>query len=146
MEATVLMASTSLIPPTPLGQLFKASLFISATHMMATALTPKTEQKEVVTTTVTDYSRDIKVNKDNITSILNNIDNAFTEISYMKDTFQREFSQYANQIPEYDKLIQNMFNIEKELERQQYIAYDYSISFDQALNKNNQKVKRMENE
>ncbi len=146
MEATVLMASTSLIPPTPLGQLFKASLFISATHMMATALTPKTEQKEIITTTVTDYSRDIQVSKDNINSILNNIDTAFTEISYMKDTFQREFSQYASQIPEYDKLIQNMFNIEKELERQQYIAYDYSISFDQALNKNNQKVKRMENE
>ncbi|MBE6151073.1 MAG: hypothetical protein E7162_04610 [Firmicutes bacterium] len=146
MEATVLMASTSLIPPTPLGQLFKASLFISATHMMATALTPRTEQKEVITTTVTDYSRDIQISKDNINSILNNIDNAFNEISYMKDTFQKEFSQYASQIPEYDKLIQNMFNIEKELERQQYIAYDYSISFDQALNKNNQKVKRMENE
>ena len=44
-------------------------------------------------------------------NILNNIDNAFTEISYMKDTFQREFSQYASQIPEYDKLIQNMSTI-----------------------------------
>lgn len=146
MEATILMASTKLIPPTPIGHLFKASLFISAAHMMATAVMPKTEQKEVITTTVTDYSRDIEVGKDNINSILNNIDTAFSEINYMKDTFEKEFSMYANQIPEYDKLIQNIFNIEKELSRQQAIAYNYSYSFDQALDKNNQKVKVLENE
>jgi len=146
MEASILMASTKLIPPTPLGHLFKASLFISAAHMMATAVMPKTEQKEIITTTVTDYSRDILIGKDNINSILNNIETAFSEIGYIKDSFEKEFSQYASQIPEYDKLIQNLFTIENELTRQQIIAYKYSQSFDQALERNNQKVKTLENE
>lgn len=145
MEATILLASAKFFPPTPVGNLFKASLFVSAAHMMATAITPKTEQREVTTTTVTDYSTDIKIGKDNINSILNNIDTAFSEINYMKDVFEKEFREYACQIPEYDKLIQNIFNIERELSRQQVIAYNYSHEFDKALDKNNQKVKRYEN-
>jgi hypothetical protein len=146
MEATILLASTKFLPPTPVGNLFKATLFVSAAHMMATALTPRTEQREVTTTTVTDYSTDIKIGKDNINSILDNIDNAFSEINYMKDVFEKEFREYACQIPEYDKLIQNIFNIERELSRQQVIAYNYSHDFDKALDKNNQKVKRYEND
>lgn len=146
MEATILLASTKFLPPTPVGTLFKASLFVSAAHMMATALTPRTEQREVTTTTVTDYSTDIKIGKDNINSILDNIDSAFSEINYMKDVFEKEFREYACQIPEYDKLIQNIFNIERELSRQQVIAYNYSHDFDKALDKNNQKVKRYEND
>lgn len=146
MEATLLMASTKLIPPTPIGQLFKASLFVSAIHMMANAVTPKTEQKEVITTTVTDYSRDINIGKDNVIAVLSNIENAFYEIDYMKKTFAKEFSQYASQIPEYDKLISNLFAIEKELTRQQNKAYEFSDKFDRILDKNNQKIKLLENE
>ena len=146
MEATVLMASTQLIPPTPLGHLFKASLMVSAAHIMASAITPQTEQKEIITTTVTDYSRDIEVGKDNINSVLNNIDTAFLEINYIKDTFEKDFKEYAHVIPEYDKLIQNLFTMEKELSRQKSIAHDYSLSFDAALKNNNQKVKKLEND
>ena len=58
-----------------------------------------------------------------------------------------QFAKPANEpVKEYRPGSPERIALEKELERQQYIAYDYSISFDQALNKNNQKVKRMENE
>ena len=51
----------------------------------------------------------------------------------MKDTFEHQFSEYKNQIPEYDSLIKNIFSMEKELERQQYLAYDYKAQIDKAL-------------
>lgn len=146
MQATMLIASSRLIPPTPAGNLFRASLFISAAHMLATAFTPRTEEREIVRTTVTDYSKDILINKDSIKDVLGNIEDAFSKINYMKDTFEKEFSEYRNQIPEYDSLIKNIFSIEKELTRQQSIAFDYSNKMDKALALNNEKVKKLEYE
>lgn len=146
MQATILLASSKMVPPTPAGNLFRATLFISAAHMLATAFTPRTEEREIVRTTVTDYSKDILNSKDSIKDVLGNIEDAFSKISYMKDTFEKEFSEFKNQIPEYDELIKNIFSIEKELTRQQTIAYDYSNRFDQALAINNEKVKKLEYE
>lgn len=146
MQATILLASSKMVPPTPAGNLFRATLFISAAHMLATAFTPRTEEREIVRTTVTDYSRDILNSKESVKDILGNIEDAFSKISYMKDTFEKEFSEFKNQIPEYDELIKNIFSIEKELTRQQSIAYDYSNRFDQALALNNEKVKKLEYE
>jgi len=146
INATILLASAEMIPPTPLGNLFRVSLFVSAAHMMATAFTPQTQEREIIRTTVTDYSKDIINSKATIYDVLGNIEDAFSKINYMKETFEKEFSQYSSQIPEYDELIKNIFAVEKELERQQTIAYDYSSKFDHALSINNQKVKTLENE
>lgn len=146
MQATILLASSKMVPPTPAGNLFRATLFISAAHMLAAAFTPRTEEREIIRTTVTDYSKDILNSKDSLKDILGNIEDAFSKISYMKDTFEKEFSEFKNQIPEYDELIKNIFSIEKELTRQQSIAYDYSNRFDQALALNNEKVKKLEYE
>ena len=146
MQATFLLASSKMIPPTPAGHLLRASLFISAAHMMATAFTPRTEEREIVKTTVTDYSKDIINSKDSIKDVLGNIEDAFSKIGYMKNTFEKDFSEFKDQIPEYDELIKNIFSIEKELERQRSIAYDYSNKFDKALALNNEKVKKLEYE
>lgn len=142
LQATFMLASAQAIPPTPVGSLFKATLYASAAHMLVTAFTPREETRERVVIDVTDYSRDILSNKDTVKSVLDNIEDAFSNIRYMKDTFEKQFSQYRSQIPEYDTLIKNIFSIEKELERQQHLAYDYNNKIDQALNLNNQKVKR----
>ena len=146
LQATVMLASMELIPPTPMGSLFRATLFLGAAQMMATAFTPREETREITTTTVTDYSRDILNNKATINDVLGNIESAYDNIKYMKDTFEHQFSEYKNQIPEYDILIKNIFSMEKELERQQYLAYDYKAQIDKALEVNNQKVKRLEND
>ena len=144
VRATVLMASTNLIPPTPAGNLFRTTILLSAAHMMATAFVPQTEEKEIVKTTVIDYSKDILANRDSINGALDSIENAFGEINYMKDIFDKEFSQFKDQIPEYDELVKNIYSIEKELARQQDIAYEYSNKIDEVLNINDQKVKRIE--
>ena len=146
IQATTLMASSELIPPTPIGQLFKATVFISAAHMLATAVTPEFEQHEVTNTIVIDYSSDIKLGLDDIKTALGNIDYAFDEISYMKNLFEKEFSDYKDTIPEYDELIKNIFSMEKELTRQQSIVYGYNNELEHSLIVNNQKVKRYENE
>ena len=114
--------------------------------MMATAFKPRTEEREIVKTTVTDYSKDIINSKDSIKDVLGNIEDAFSKIGYMKNTFEKDFSEFKDQIPEYDELIKNIFSIEKELERQRSIAYDYSNKFDKALALNNEKVKKLEYE
>ncbi len=146
MKATILLSSSEMIPPTPIGFLFKASLFVTAAHMMAEAFTPKEEQKEIKTIKVKDYTNDINVNKSNLKTTLNDIDIAFTELNLMKDTFEKEFNKYKNKIPEYDTLLQNVLRMEKELTRQQNIIYDYNNKFDEALDLNNEKVKILENE
>ena len=146
LQATLMLASMELIPPTPMGSLFRATLFMGAAQMMASAFTPREETTEITRTVVTDYSKDILNNKATITDVLGNIEDAYDNIKYMKDTFEHQFSEYKNQIPEYDTLIKNIFSMEKELERQQYLAYDYKAQIDKALEVNNQKVKRLEND
>jgi RNAse (barnase) inhibitor barstar len=69
MQATILLASSKMVPPTPAGNLFRATLFISAAHMLATAFTPRTEEREIVRTTVTDYSKDILNSKNGDSNI-----------------------------------------------------------------------------
>lgn len=146
LQATLMLASMELIPPTPMGSLFRATLFMGAAQMMASAFTPREETTEITRTVVTDYSKDILNNRATITDVLGNIEDAYDNIKYMKDTFEHQFSEYKNQIPEYDTLIKNIFSMEKELERQQYLAYDYKAQIDKALEVNNQKVKRLEND
>ena len=146
LQATLMLASIDLIPPTPMGSLFRATLFVGAAQMMASAFTPREETREITTTRITDYSRDILNNQSTINDVLGNIEDAYDNIKYMKDTFEHQFSEYKDQIPEYDTLIKNIFSMEKELERQQYVAYDYKAQIDKALEVNNQKVKRLEND
>ena len=144
LGATALMASSNLIPPTPTGRLFKVSLFITAAHMLATSFRKETKEKEITHITVTDYSKFIEKNLNNISSALNDIGNALDEINYVKDTFEKEFSSFRYQIPEYDKFIENIFSIEKELSKNQVVIRGYSDEVEKALEINNQKVKTYE--
>ena len=77
LHATLMLASIDLIPPTPMGSLFRATLFVGAAQMMASAFTPREETKEITTTRVTDYSKDILNNKATINDVLGNIEDAF---------------------------------------------------------------------
>lgn len=144
LGATALMASSTLIPPTPIGRLFKASLFVTAAHMLATSFQNKTQEKEITHITVTDYSKSIEKNRDDINLALNDIASALDEITYMKDTFEKEFAPFRNQIPEYDKFIENIFSIEKELSKNQVVIRDYSDEVERSLEINNQKIKSYE--
>lgn len=144
LGATALMASSTLIPPTPTGRLFKASLFVVAAHMLATSFQRETQEKEITHIMVTDYSKSIEKNRDNINLALSDIAGALDEITYMKDTFEKEFAPFRNQIPEYDKFIENIFSIEKELSKNQVVIRDYSDEVERSLEINNQKIKTYE--
>lgn len=144
LKATVLMASSNLIPPTPAGRLFKTSLLIAATHMLATSFRKETKEKEITHITLTDYSKFIQNNINNINSVLSDITSALDEINYMKDAFEKNFSSFRNQIPEYDKFIENIFSIEKELSKNQLVIRGYSDEVERSLEINNQKIKTYE--
>lgn len=142
VHATMLLTASSFIPPTPLGQLFKTGLAIEATTMMATAFRQEEHQREITHTTVIDYSTDILINKDTLNTTLDSIDNAFGQIEYMKDMFDKKLSLYKSQIPEYDELIKNILYLEKELTASRNLVINYNKEMDEqlALNKEKQKV------
>ena len=146
LHAVMLIMAAETIPPTPAGELFRTSLLVNAATMMATAVTPRFQEHLVETRNVTDYSSEIKNGMDDIKGCLYNIENAFGEINYIKDVFEKEFSDYQKDIPEYDELIKNIFAIEKELTRQRKVVYGYNDQLEQSLVVNNQKVKMLENE
>ena len=65
----------------------------------------------------------------------------------MKDKeFQKEFSEYVNEIPEYYELMKNLDSIEKELLSKQEFIKNQDKKLEELLEQNNVKVKRLEDE
>lgn len=146
IQATILMTYAPMIPPTPLGFIFKATMYASAVNLLAHTLTPETEEKEITHTTITDYAADIVNGTNDIKTAIRSIDTAFDEINYIKNDFDKYFAEFQGKIPEYDELIKNILAIEKELTREHAIAMEYSDKMNKALEENNNKIKILEND
>lgn len=144
MQATMMMTASTIIPPTPLGGLFKMGLMLNAATMLATAVTPQETTHHVQTITVTDYAKDILNSKATISDVLYKIDGAADQINYMKYTFEQNFAEYRGLIPEYDNLLKNIMAMENELKRNRDLASKYELDLNNSLEKNNQKVKVLE--
>ena len=65
----------------------------------------------------------------------------FNDLRPLYPGWEKEFKEYANEIPEYAMLIKNIIDLEKELQRQEEKAYIYSKEIDEQLNENYEKVK-----
>ncbi len=146
IQATILMTAAPMIPPTPLGYVFKATMYASAVNLLAHTLTPQTEEKEIKHTTVTDYATDIINGTNDIKTAIQSIDTAFDEINYIKNDFDKYFAEFQGKIPEYEELMKNILAIEKELTREHAIALEYSDKMNKALEENNNKIKILEND
>ena len=147
LTSTLLMGMSSAIPFNRGGNLLKAGLMMAAVAGMASSIKTRTyESKTTTKINYTDYEKEILSGINNIDDMDLMIDKTILDIKFIKENFEKEFSQYKNEIPMYYELITKLDSIEKDLLVKQQIAKDYNKKLQDTLDKNNVKVKRLEEE
>ncbi len=144
IAATIMLAESPRIPPTPTGSLLRGGLVGLAIHLLLHATYNETTTRRITTITYKDFKQDILKGQEIITQSLKLIGTSYEELEEIKKKFDEEFSEYANQIPEYAKLIKDLIDLEKELQRQEEQAYRYQKQLDEQLVENETKVKKIE--
>lgn len=141
---SLLIASTPFIPPTKKGNLFRVGLMIMGISKLSSIV--KTEEKEKVTFDfdIKSYEKEINNSIVGIRNVINDIDNAFKDISFLRQRIKEECDEYINDIPEAKELMKNINKVEKELTIQQEIAKNYSNEFSMTLQENNEKIKKLD--
>ena len=144
IAASIMLAQTPHIPPTPRGMLLRTGLVAAAIHLLLNATYTETTTRKINTVTYIDFKNEILTNKELITDSLKMIGPSFDELQQVKKMFEDEFEEYARDIPEYQELIKNIIDLEKELQRQEEKANEYSNELDEKLKINNEKIKTIE--
>ena len=144
IQSAILFSMSKKIPPTPTGYLIKTQLMISAIGLAAHFITTDEKERKITTIKFQDFSRSLENIGKNINDIILRIDDAFYDISLIRENFKKVCEEYAGQIPEYDELMKNLDRTESELKEKQDIAKKYSDDFDKMLQKNNARVKKLE--
>lgn len=146
IQAAIMISMSKRVPPTPRGNLIKASLMVSAISMAAHFITREEKETKITTIKYKDFSNDIRSIGKDISSIIYKIDDAFDDINLIRENFKKNCEEYAGQIPEYDEFIKNLDRVEKELKEKQDIAKKYNKDFNKMLHINNEKIKKLEKE
>ena len=144
LVAIIMLAQTPRIPPTPRGTYLRAALVAVAIHLLLTATYRETTTKKIDTITYTDFRKEIMSSKELLSESLKLIGTSYDELQQIKKMFEDEFGEFANVIPEYSKLVKSIIDLEKELQRQQEKANEYSKELDEKLEINEEKIKRIE--
>lgn len=140
LEATSMIAASTLIPRTPIGNIIKASLVAAAINNLAHVRETKEEVSIKKTITYTDYSADIRNNSYTLENIAGEIDNALSNIKMLRETIKDELGEYITQIPEYADLISDLDKIEDELIKQQNNINNYKIKIENQDKTNKEKI------
>jgi len=145
LSSTLLMATTSIIPQTKTGNMLKIGLIIASVANMSKVVKTSTKESKVTTTiTNIDYIDNIKASLENISDMDVMINNSLNDIKHMKQLFKSEFEQYKDCISEYSSMLAKLDSIEKELIVKQNLAKTYETKLNEIKEKNNVKVKRLE--
>lgn len=147
LTSTLLLAATNVLPFTRRGGLLRTGLIAASVIGLASAIRVRTRETSVITNvTFTDYAKEIRSNINSINDMTSMLDNAMLDIRFLKENFIKEFSEYIDVIPEYTELITKLDTIEKDLTVKQELAKEYDRKLEEILDKNNVKVKRLEEE
>lgn len=147
LTSTLLMATTSIIPSTKAGNILKLGLMTASIAGLASAIRTRTKESKVITkVSFIDYCQEIKNSINNVEDMALTIDQAILDITFLKKDLQKEFEEYRSVIPEYYDIIMKLDTIEKDLNIKQQVAKDYDKKIKNVLDKNNVKVKRLEEE
>jgi len=106
---------------------------------------PKKEIEKHYKTDIVDYKNTIISALNDVKSIDSIIDTSLNSINNLKTTFQKEFSDYQNYIPEYLEFLDKLNKLEKEMISKKDNIQKISTNLDIQYNKNKQKVKKYEN-
>lgn len=148
-NATLMIAASKKIPPTPRGNIMKAVLYASAINAAAHIIEPHEEVRNVQTVTTT-YSHEENVDVTKVfadfNGVLSMMDDSLLKLSELKETFKKYFGEFQNQIPEYQEMMKNLEDMEKEMVSKYDMISKYQNEFSDVLKVNNQKVKTIEEE
>ena len=105
-------------------------------------LNPKKTKVTIKSCDIVDYCSDIYNSLNDVSSLANFLNKNISDIRSLKKSFEKDFSIYQDEIPEYRLLLDSMDKVEKELlSRENDIRY-LKDNLNVELNKNNQKVKK----
>lgn len=147
LTSTLLLATTSLIPNTRRGNMLKIGLMFASVAGLSSAIRLRTKESKVTTkVTFIDYAKEIRSSINNVSDMSLMIDKTMLDIKFLKEEFKKDFGEYKNSIKEYYDIITKLDTIEKDLIVRQQIVKEYNTKLNKTLNKNNVKVKRLEEE
>lgn len=147
LTSTLLLATTNVLPFNRRGGLLKTGLMAASIIGLASAVRIRTKESKVITNvSFTDYETELRSSMITIDDMTSMINNAMLDIKFLREDFIKEFSEYTNAIPEYTELITKLDTIEKDLTVKQEIAKEYDKKVKDTVNKNNIKIKRLEEE
>ncbi len=139
LNASLLLAASMMMPHNLAGNMIKAGLIAGAINNMAHIIEPEEKVKQVKTISYTDYNKDIMYNMQSIQDAYLIVDTALDNIYDIEEKFKKEFKQYEGLIPGYKELMENIYNIQNELEEQQYFLEKYDKQLKEQYIKNDSK-------
>ena len=87
-----------------------------------------------------DYSSEISASISDLSTYMYQVDQAFTSIDEIRNLIKRELGEYVDSVPEFQDLMKNVDNTEKQLEEQKYYLEKYNYEAKRELERNNAKV------
>ena len=144
IAAALLFNASKNVPPTPAGMIVKSGMIIQAVDLAANFIERRDRTRQSTRVRYDDFSRDINNAIYEVDTASFKIDDAFGKISDLRNDFMNQCSEYQADIKEFDNFIKMLDDAEAQLKVNKKMLTDYSYSFKQTLDKNNAKVKRLE--
>ena len=144
IAAALLFNDSKKIPPTPAGMIVKSGMIIQAVDLATNFIERRDKTRQTTRVRYDDFSKDINNAIYEVDTASFKIDDAFGKISDLRNDFMNQCSEYQGDIKEFDNFIKMLDDAEAQLKVNKKMLTDYSYSFKQTLDKNNAKVKRLE--
>lgn len=144
LTGTLLIASIPLIPYTRRGNLLRAGIMIMGIAKLNAVINTHEQEQVTFDFNINSYAKELNDGMSNIRNVIRDIDNAFLDISLLRQKIKKEFAEYIYEIDEVKNLIKNINKVEKELAIQQEIAKNYENEFSITLQENNEKIKKLD--
>ena len=119
----------------------------AATYMyfMRNVLHPETTTRRYKVIRVEDYSRQIENSIIELNNVSEYLDKTSTQLKRMIRDFERDYKHYFDTVPECRALLSNLYKVQRELAEKEYELERIKKEQQKNLEKNNQKVKTLDN-
>ncbi len=117
-------------------------------HFMRKVMRPKYEikQEKYKMIKVTDYSEKIEQSLNSIDNISNTLEKTSSNLNKMINDFKTEYKDFFSQVPECNKILNNLLRVMSDLEEKEYELKQIKKQQSLNLEKNNDKIKKLNNQ
>lgn len=117
-------------------------------HFMRKVMRPKYEikQEKYKMIKVTDYSEKIEQSLNSIDNISNTLEKTSSNLNKMINNFKTEYKDFFSQVPECNNILNNLLIVMSDLEEKEYELKQIKKQQSLNLEKNNDKIKKLNNQ